>query len=587
MENSQRIFKVSFADDKMPEFKEVDSRDIVYNGMLNNYPDSLIDLFNRSAKHNAIVVGKTAMIVGGGVKAVTPAINPFLERPNPFETFDDLNEKITLDLELFGGFYVQNSWSRDGKKVVEMYHLPFREMRVNKDGTKFYKHKDWRMMPSIGDCASYPKFDPLNPERSRKPQVFFYKEYRPDLLHYPLPDYFGARQYIEIDTEISNFHYNNIKSSFSNSTVITFFNGQPTDEEKRDIVRRLKNQKTGTDNAGGLTVNFANKKDEAPEIVRLQPDEMDKQYLQLYETVSDEIFIGHRVTNPAIFGVKTPGQLGGRSDLVDSKEIFYADYVKPKVNVLERVYNYLLDFVIKGSQIIIEKGETEQTSVVNPVVEKNPVQLSAHNTESAVLALFEQFGEPQTDYRIIKQKRLRFSEDIENEDLFLENFINDYNFAQVLKVEISEPQSAILNVIKENPKLSEADISNLTKISVEDVNKALTYLSDEGIIKLGDGTIKLTDSGLKTIDEKNLITTEIFVKYKYDGPKDEKNRPFCSQVLEKARLYTREEIDKVSEAAGYSVWMQRGGWYHNPKTDVNTPYCRHFWNQVIVKKKSK
>ena len=51
-------------------------------------------------------------------------------------------------------------------------------------------------------------------------------------LHYPLPDYFGAKQYIEIDTEISNFHYNNIKSNFSVGTIVTFFNGQPTQEEQ-------------------------------------------------------------------------------------------------------------------------------------------------------------------------------------------------------------------------------------------------------------------------------------------------------------------------------------------------------------------
>jgi len=52
------------------------------------------------------------------------------------------------------------------------------------------------------------------------------------------------------------------------------------------------------------------------------------------------------------------------------------------------------------------------------------------------------------------------------------------------------------------------------------------------------------------------------------------------------KLYTRAEIDNVSEKAGYNVWTQRGGWYHNPD-GVNTPYCRHFWNQVIVKKKTR
>lgn len=579
------IHRVSFSDDKIPEFKEVVGRDMILNGDANDYPDRLIELFNRSAKHNAIVVGKSAMIVGDGVEAVTPSIAPFLEQPNPFETFDDINEKITLDLEIFGGFYIQCVWSRDGSKVVEMYHMPFREMRVNKDGTEFYKHIFWKSAPSFSEVAKFPKFDPHTADKRGKAQVFYYKEYRPDLRHYPLPDYFGALQYITIDTEISNFHYNNIRSAFSNSTVITFFNGEPTEEEKRMIVRQLKNQKTGTDNAGGLTVNFALKKDEAPEIVRLQPDEMDKQYLQLYQTVSDEIFIGHRVTNPSIFGVKTAGQLGGRSDLNDSKEIFYADYIKPKVNVLERCYNYLLDFVIKGSKVVIKKGESEETEVVETPTAK---AFSAQN-ENDVLALFDTFGEAESGYRIIKQRRLRFAEQVEEEEKWIESFVSDYNFAEVLDVEITDRQRAILSVIKENPKLNIAEISNITKIPVATVDELVQDLVNNKVLKFNPkaGTIELTDSGLKTIDEENLITTEIFVKYKYTGPEDDKNRAFCAQVLQKARLYTREDIDKVTDLAGYNVWTQRGGWYHNPKTDVNTPYCRHFWTQVIVKRKTK
>ena len=585
-DKSNRLVKISFADDKLPVYKEVSGQDFILNGEQNNYPDHLIDLFNRSGKHNAIVTGVADMIVGGGVKAKTPAIQSFLDAPNDFETFDDINAKVALDLKLFGGFYLQMVWDRAGKKVVKMFHMPYREMRVNKEGTEFYRNKKWGQFTKKWEA----KFNAFNPTtiKEGEPQIFYYKEYRPDLEFYPLPDYIGVRQYIETDTEISNFHYNNIKNSFSDSTIITFFNGMPTEEEQKVIVRKLKNKKTGTDNAGGLTVNFATKKDEAPEVIRLTPDEMDKQYLQLYTTVSDEIFIGHKVTNPSIFGVKVAGQLGSRQDLIDSQELFYTNYISKKVAILERAYNYLLNFVVNGAQVYIEKGNSQDSKSTD--IHAQPAQPTAlasnQKSESDILMLFDSCGEPEADYRIIKTKRLRFGDEVENEEKFKADFLYDFDFAEPLNITIDDTQAKVLEVIKQNPKMSIADIANLAKTSADDTNKAIQYLIDEGVLKANakDGTIEITDRGLKTIDEKAIIGTEIFVKYKYTGPKDDKNRSFCRQVLDKARLYTREDIDMVSDKAGYNVWTQRGGWYHTPE-GVNTPYCRHFWNQVIVQKK--
>jgi len=185
--------------------------------------------------------------------------------------------------------------------------------------------------------------------------------------------------------------------------------------------------------------------------------------------------------------------------------------------------------------------------------------------------LFDKHGVPSSEYRIIKQKRLRFTEDLPTDASILQPF----EFATPLNIEVSDSQKKVLSAIKENPELGEADIANITGLPVEEVTTALKYLIDEKVITPNEVGYDLTDAGLKTIDEKNLVTTEIFVKYKYDGPVDSRNRPFCAKVMEKSRLYTREDIANISDAAGYDVWRQRGGWYHNPNTDVNTPYCRH------------
>ena len=54
---------------------------------------------------------------------------------------------------------------------------------------------------------------------------------------------------------------------------------------------------------------------------------------------------------------------------------------------------------------------------------------------------------------------------------------------------------------------------------------------------------------------------------------------------ERFRLFSRQDINKLSSVLGYNVWEQRGGYYHNPKSDVTTPYCRHIFSPVKIVKK--
>lgn len=585
MENKgPALVRIEFADNTLPVFTEMKGSDEwVLFGENNDYPAFLIELFNRSSKHNAIVTGVSEMISGDGFVIKTPAagLDDFLQKANPFETANDVLNKVALDLKLFGGFYLQTTWSRDGKKIVELYHVPFEEIRVNKEGTKFFRYEKW----TTGVNRSKPQvIEAFNPKAEKKTtQLFAYKQYRPGLKHYPLPDYIGARQYIETDCEISNFHFNNIKNNWSEGAIVSFFNGVPTQEEQQAIVAKIKAKKTGTNNAGGVTVNFADKKEQAPEVIRLQPDEMDKQYLQLYETVTAEIFIGHRITSPMLFGVRVEGQLGGRNEMMEAKELFYMSYCKPKVFIIERVWNYLLSFAT-GGEVYIEKQNSIDNQTTAPG-QQTQVQQSKQLSEDDILMMFDSCGVPESEYRIIKQKRLRFNEDDEKPKD--ESFLRAFKFAVPLNIEVTEAHKKVLSTLKENPSLNEAEIANITGLPAEEVNKALNYLIDEKVLKIDGDGYAITDAGLKTIDEQNLVTTEIFVKYKYTGPKDDRNRPFCSKVLDKNKLYTREDINTISDKAGYNVWTQRGGWYHNPNTGVNTPYCRHFWSQVLVKKKSR
>jgi hypothetical protein len=87
------------------------------------------------------------------------------------------------------------------------------------------------------------------------------------------------------------------------------------------------------------------------------------------------------------------------------------------------------------------------------------------------------------------------------------------------------------------------------------------------------------------LDSDNDIT-EIYIKYSYEvkpgiGPAIiENTRDFCIKLLKMNRLYSRADIEKISQRLGYSVFERKGGWWGE------NPECRHRWlSHVVVKKK--
>jgi DNA-binding CsgD family transcriptional regulator len=69
--------------------------------------------------------------------------------------------------------------------------------------------------------------------------------------------------------------------------------------------------------------------------------------IELNKTCQQEIFSGHRVTSPMLFGIKTEGQLGGNTELRSSYELFKSTYSQPKANSFDKELNYILSYSSK------------------------------------------------------------------------------------------------------------------------------------------------------------------------------------------------------------------------------------------------
>jgi len=335
------IIVLKFEDSKIPEFKEIKGKQYTYFGDDNDYPSYLIKLFNKSAKHNAIINNKVKYIFGEGFysKVDNAITDKFIYKVNSAnESLNDIANKCAIDIEIFGGFYLNIIPNRLGQ-IAEIYHLDFHRVRANEDCSQFFYKNDWTQQ------RDKPKeFPAFNPKKIDCATIFQYKEYRPGLRTYPLPNYVGAINYIESDVEVSKHTLTNAKTGFSATKLINFFNGEPAPEMQRDIQKRLEKKFTGSDGSK-IIVSFNNDPAKAPTIVDLGSSDLTKEDFQRVDAlITANLMAGHQITSPQLFGISEPGKLGARNELKMAFDIFNNTYASNKQRTLEKVFNFLAKY---------------------------------------------------------------------------------------------------------------------------------------------------------------------------------------------------------------------------------------------------
>lgn len=685
VDNTPEIIVLKFADSAIPVFKEVRNKDYIEYGEDNKYPEYLTHLFNKSGKHNAILTGKADYIFGEGFENGDMIINRL------GESLNDISKKAILDVEIYGGFRLEIIYNRMGK-VSEIYHVDFTTIRVGKDGGYYYREV-WEKF-NRGEVEFIPEFNPSNPVGS---QIYAYNEYRPQTRHYPLPSYIGCNNYVETDIEISKYYLSAIRNGMMPSKMIQFYQGEPTEDKKREIEKRFQKKFAGSENAGKFILVFGTDKTKQVDISDLSASELDKQFVELNKTCQQEIFSGHKVTSPMLFGIKTEGQLGGNTELNIAYSIFQNTYAKPKATAYAKEIQYLfgysvwpgqyelkptdpvgLQFDVKdvinslpkafvfknlgipedmwGLENIgadnrptpttpIAPSKTLTPAVGSPAMDALPANDNIKNltakqhqqlmriirqyskgqlTELAakallrtglglneddinsllgiepvpvamsfelqeeILAMFDACGDSKNDYEILKSKKVSFSSEAEaqaDEIIYIEEAFKT--------LDVTNTEAKILELIRKDSKITAEVIGKAIGETKAFVESKISSLTKRGYLESATSTIG-EDVIIERIVPKGIDTppptikaepVQIFVKYSYEGPQDSKNRPFCAKMLSLNRLYSRAEIEKISQRLGYSVFDRRGGFWTHPNGEV-TPYCRHHWqSNVIVKKK--
>ena len=581
-----------------------DRKGWVSYGEANAFPQYLIELYNESPIHGALVNSISYMIAGREMTAsTTQAVNEIKRL-----SIDKIVNATALDLKLHGGFYWEVIWSMDRSTIAQVNHLPFENCRLacsDEDDsiTGVWYSRDWSDMRKKKNVPNYiPMFNEEHKDALPK-QVLFVHHMMVGSEYYPKPDYVGAINEIEKMRQLSEYQVNLILNGFFPSLIASFNNGIPSLEEQHMIKNQLTASIQGAENAGKVLTFFNEERDRGVEFTPFPVSDMDKQFTTLVDQAVESILVSHRVTSPLLFGVRDGGGLGSNTDeMKTALRIFSRQVIDPFQRLITDAAETLLaSFGVIANCTIVQNDLLTDEVVTDAGTTTASVDVASQALNGAQIAsLLEIIVQTTANVltipsaKAITKAAFPMLGDVEINNIFdnLSNVVIDpTQVVQKKKVECehqSVPEADALNAIAEELiQLGEDANEDWILIDEYDVdydeddseNEAISHIFDAvEIHQVSTGTAKpnATSEQDKTIDERKYYT-----RYRYSGKLTDVSRPFCTKMLQADKLYRKEDIMAMGNKAvnpgwgpngadTYSCWLYKGG-----------GNCHHIWKKQL------
>jgi len=605
------ILSVNLETSTAPIVQEVRGRDYIEYGTddwRNLYPQFLIDLYYNSSTHAAIINATSEMISAEDIIVNDDDTNldayvklkKFLRHANSKESLHQVIKKIAFDFKLQGGYAIHIIWNRERTEIAEIYHVPMERVRAGRPNEMgivdtYYISADWS---NTRTHKPYPIAAFNVNDRTSGSQLLYTGAYSPNMDIYHTPDYLASCNWALVDQRVAEFHLNNIENGFSGSYFISFANGVPTAEERRQIEKSLTDKFVGAANSGKFILTFSDDRTRTPEITPISVSDADKQYLALQELLVQNILTGHRVTSPMLMGIKNDTGLGSNVDELNSAFNFYLNtviipfqlHIKNTLQTIFSVNNMdlpvefvqlkpiTLEFTSEDLKGIMTEDELREEMGLKPLdvevredlskvgmIDGQPVfstieEAEEHAKKKGCTGYHEHEYEGKTVYMAceghseateLSKFISEFGEDIpEDWELVEEEVVDgehqDFDFEAVLNDAADE------------------------KIELASTGRALPDRKSEQ-----DGISKKTGDYFRV---RYVYATDNFLVNK-SGTK----RKFCTQMVGANKMYRKEDIinmgkKPVNPGFGprgtdtYSIFLYKGG-----------PQCFHFWTRRIFK----
>lgn len=318
----------------------------------NLYPYILLDMYNSSPFHSAIIDFKTKVILSGDliIEGKTDSLEDKLKIEKLKLKFNrDFLERFTKEYLIHNriSFFVNNSKDIRTTELVGSEKVRSASDNFGKIG--YFYSKDWRKRRGRNKEEFIPAYDAYNNKEALQIKVF--QTLSPGQDVYAIPSYSSAGNWIWLDGQIAFFQKQNIENSINPSAIIKLYKNFANDEDERDFIDGLTSSFAGAREAGKVMVFVTDDKETAPDIEIAEPNKLDKAFAGVQTNIISNVAYSHLI-NPSLMGIATAGKLGATQELIDAFNIFNNVYVKPMQRVLSQ---YLTELArIQGIKVSIK-----------------------------------------------------------------------------------------------------------------------------------------------------------------------------------------------------------------------------------------
>ena len=613
-----KIISVDLSTSTAPLVQEVRGKDWIEYGDANGewrnlYPQFLIDLYYSSSITAAIVNATAEMVSAEDIvisdeedrdEEARVKLQNFMNNANSNETLHEVIKKVAFDFKLQGAFALNIVWSKDRTQIAEIYHIPVEKIRCERPDEfgktrGYYVSGDWANTRT-NKPYRVPAFN-VN-DRTSPNQILYTGLYSPNMNSYYTSDYISCNNWALIDSKVSEFHLNNISNGFTGSFMISFANGIPTAEERRQIEQSLTDKFTSEKNAGKFVLTFSDDKTRVPEITSISPSDLDKQYLALQELLTSNILSGHRVTSKTLMGLdSTNGFSSSADELLNASNFYLNTVVMPfQGQILKTLHKiFQVNNMDMPVQFVQLKPITIQfdSETIRDVMTQDEIREEIGLPPLEGQDVAEDFKEEFAKVGMIDGKPVfdTIEEALANaKTLGCEGYHeHDYEGKTVYMACEGHTEATELDAfIEEFGEDMSEDWELVEEEVVDGEHQDFNY--EEVLNELANEKIELASTGRaipSRKSEQDGISKKSYdyfrVRYVYSEDnflsKEGKTREFCSKMSAAKKLYRKEDIINMGSkpvnrgwgpkgAATYSIWLWKGG-----------GNCHHFWSRRIFK----
>jgi len=608
-----KILSINLETSTAPIVQEVRGRDYIEYGTedwKNLYPQFLIDLYYNSSTHAAIVNQTAEMIAGTDLIAQEEdAINleayvklkKFLRHANSNESLHQVIKKVAFDFKLQGAYALHIVWNRERTEIAEVYHVPVERVRAGRPNElgkvdTFFISADWG---NTRTNKPYPIAAFNVNDRTSGSQLIYSGSYSPNMDIYHTPDYIAGCNWALVDQKVAEFHLNNIENGFAGSYFVSFANGIPTAEERRQIEQSLVDKFTGASNSGKFVLTFSDDKTRTPEITPISVSDADKQYLALQELLVSNICAAHRITSKTLMGIDTANGFSSNADELINAANFYQNTVVKGfqlniLNTLQTIFSVNnmdlpVDFVqlkpitvqfdSKTIREVMTIDEIRSDLGLEPLGDEDTVEQDVKLSKAGMIdgqPVFTTIEEAEAHAKVLGCEGYHEHE-LEGQTVYmaceghteateLESFIEEFG------EDIPEGWELIDEEIVDGEHQDfdyEAELNSYNKTELASTGTARPNARSKQ-----DGTNKSDNDFYKV---RYVYTKDNFLS------QEGSTRDFCSKMMSARKVYRKEDIIQMGSravnagwgprgAATYSIWLYKGG-----------GNCHHFWLRQIYK----